>query len=139
MEKSGASLVPNKIARYLDKPSEEFTRADIIKYIKENNIEAVNFRHLGGDGRLKTLNFVITSPHSWNNCFHQVKGLMDLACFRISILLPVTFISFHATGLHLKTHFPVCLLWIFSVHITPRKGRGLGALPKTSSRKLMTA
>jgi len=62
MEKSGASLVPNKIARYLDKPSEEFTRADIIKYIKENNIEAVNFRHLGGDGRLKTLNFVITSP-----------------------------------------------------------------------------
>ena len=61
MPKSAASLVPNKIARYLDKSPAEFTRQDLIKFIEDNNIEAVNFRHLGGDGRLKTLNFTINS------------------------------------------------------------------------------
>jgi glutamine synthetase len=51
----------NKIAKYLGKPREEFTRQDLIKFIEENNIEAVNLRHVGGDGRLKTLNFIVSS------------------------------------------------------------------------------
>ena len=50
----------NKIAEYLGKPVEEFTRRDLVKFIQEQNIEMVNFRYVGGDGRLKTLNFVIT-------------------------------------------------------------------------------
>ena len=54
-------MVPNKIARYLDKPPADFTKNDLIRYIRENSIEAINFRHLGGDGRLKTLNFMISS------------------------------------------------------------------------------
>jgi len=51
----------NQVVRYLGKPPEEFTRKDLIKFIKGNSIEAINFRYIGGDGRLKTLNFVITS------------------------------------------------------------------------------
>lgn len=52
-------LSPNLLERYLQKPCEEFTKQDIIKYIVENQIEMLNFRYVGGDGRLKTLNFVI--------------------------------------------------------------------------------
>lgn len=52
---------PNKIANFLDKYPNDFTKNDLIKYIKENNIEMLNFRYVGGDGRLKTLNFYLTS------------------------------------------------------------------------------
>jgi len=51
---------PNKIVQFLGKPAEEFTKQDLIRFIGETGIEMVNFRHVGGDGRLKTLNFVIT-------------------------------------------------------------------------------
>lgn len=51
---------PHRIARYLNKPPELFTRRDLIKFIRDNRIEMLNFRYVGGDGQLKTLNFVIT-------------------------------------------------------------------------------
>ncbi|MFC1934638.1 glutamine synthetase beta-grasp domain-containing protein, partial [Chloroflexota bacterium] len=50
----------NKIVQFLGKPAEEFTKQDLIKFIEDNKIEALNFRYVGGDGRLKSLNFVIT-------------------------------------------------------------------------------
>ncbi len=52
---------PNKLVRYLKKPASEFTKHDIIQFIDENNIELLNFKYVGEDGKLKTLNFVITS------------------------------------------------------------------------------
>ncbi|MFA5795352.1 MAG: glutamine synthetase family protein [Candidatus Brocadiia bacterium] len=54
------SLTPHLVARYLGKPPADFTRADLVKFIKANNIQMLNFRYVGGDGQLKTLNFVIT-------------------------------------------------------------------------------
>lgn len=54
-------LNPNKLVAYLGKPAKEFTKADIIRYIKENGIRMVNFMYPAGDGRLKTLNFVINN------------------------------------------------------------------------------
>jgi glutamine synthetase len=54
-------LNPNALERFLQKPAEEFTKEDIIKFIKANDIEMINFRYVGGDGRLKTLNFVINN------------------------------------------------------------------------------
>ena len=54
-------LSSNKISRFLQKPSEDFTRQDLIKYIEQNNIQALNLRHIGGDGKLKSLNFVVDS------------------------------------------------------------------------------
>ena len=41
-------MVKHKISKYLGKSASEFTKADIIKYISENNIEMVNFRYVGG-------------------------------------------------------------------------------------------
>ena len=55
------ALNPNKLVQYLDKPREDFTRKDIIKFIETNDIKMLNFRYIGGDGRLKTLSFVINS------------------------------------------------------------------------------
>jgi len=52
-------LNPNPLVRHLRKLPHEFTMEDIIRYIEENGIQMVNFRYVGGDGRLKTLNFVI--------------------------------------------------------------------------------
>ena len=52
-------LNANPIVVALQKPAVEFTKADIIDYIVSNDIRMVNFMYPGGDGRLKTLNFVI--------------------------------------------------------------------------------
>lgn len=63
------ALNPNQIIRFLDKAPEEFTKRDLIKFIEENNIRMVKFRYVGGDGRLKTLNFVITSKSQLDRLF----------------------------------------------------------------------
>ena len=59
--KDTVEMNPNQIVQFLGKPAEEFTKQDLSRFMEEKNIEMVNFRHVGGDGRLKTLNFVITS------------------------------------------------------------------------------
>ncbi len=53
------SLNPNPVVQYLNKPANELTKADLIKFIEDNDIEMINFRYVGWDGRLKTLNFII--------------------------------------------------------------------------------
>ena len=55
------ALNPNRLVQCLDKPAEDFTKKDMIKFIEENGIRMLNFRYIGGDGRLKTLNFVINN------------------------------------------------------------------------------
>ena len=55
------SLSPNPLVAALGKPAKEFTKADIIGYIEDNGIRMLNLRYIGGDGRLKTLNFAIQS------------------------------------------------------------------------------
>ena len=59
--REAATICPNPIARYLDKPAEDFTKQDLVKYIEDREIHMVNFRYVGGDGRLKTLNFAPNS------------------------------------------------------------------------------
>ena len=53
------SMSANQLVAALQKTASEFTKADIISYIKENDIRMVNFMYPAADGRLKTLNFVI--------------------------------------------------------------------------------
>ena len=50
----------NPVVAFLQKPCEQFTKEDIVRYVVENDIRMVNFMYPGGDGKLKTLNFVIT-------------------------------------------------------------------------------
>lgn len=50
----------NPLKQFLQKEPKDFTKADIIRYIEENEIKMLNFRYVAGDGRLKTLGFVLT-------------------------------------------------------------------------------
>ena len=51
---------PNKLVAFLGKAAHQFTKEDIIHFIAENGIQMVNFMYPAADGRLKTLNFVIS-------------------------------------------------------------------------------
>ena len=55
------ALNPNPLVQALGKPADEFTRADIIRFVTEQSIPMLNLRYVGGDGRLKELNFAIQS------------------------------------------------------------------------------
>ena len=61
----------------IGKAPRDFTKADIISYIRKNNIRHVNFQYPAGDGRLKTLNFVINSAAYLDeilSCGERVDG-----------------------------------------------------------------
>lgn len=61
MSNSRIELSPNPIVRFLDKEPSDFTRQDLVRFIRETGVQMVNFRYPAGDGRLKTLNFIIHS------------------------------------------------------------------------------
>ncbi|MBQ4008400.1 MAG: glutamine synthetase beta-grasp domain-containing protein, partial [Muribaculaceae bacterium] len=61
MENKELMLNANHLVAALQKPASQFTKADIIKYIEDNEIKMVNFMYPAGDGKLKTLNFVINN------------------------------------------------------------------------------
>ena len=43
------------------------TRAELVKYCLDNEVEVLNFHYCGWDGRLKTLNFVIRDKEHLEN------------------------------------------------------------------------
>ncbi len=55
------SFRANLLERFLEKPSKDFTRKDIVRFVVGNNIKRLNFRYVAEDGKLKLLNFVIHS------------------------------------------------------------------------------
>ena len=57
------SLNPNPLVHFLGKPSDSFTKADLIRFIEANGIRMLNFRYSAADSRLKTLNFIIKDRH----------------------------------------------------------------------------
>lgn len=67
----------NTLVRFLQKPSCDFTKKDIISYVEANNIQMVNFMYPANDGRLKTLNFVINNSEYLDtilSCGERVDG-----------------------------------------------------------------
>ena len=60
MTNNRLALNANRVVAFLQKLPQEFTKQDIIRFIEENQIKMVNFMYPGGDGKLKTLNFVIS-------------------------------------------------------------------------------
>lgn len=60
MEKS-IMMSRNHVVATLKKSNKDFTMDDIVRYVEEESIEMVNFMYPAGDGRLKTLNFVINN------------------------------------------------------------------------------
>ncbi|MBN2682241.1 MAG: glutamine synthetase [Bacteroidales bacterium] len=61
MKEIDIKMNPNPLVRHLQKPACEFTMEDIVRFAEENAIEMLNLRYVAEDGRLKSLNFVISS------------------------------------------------------------------------------
>ncbi len=61
------SMNPNPVVQYLNKPADILTKEDLIRFIEDYDIQMINFRYAGWDGRLKTLNFIIGSREHLNN------------------------------------------------------------------------
>ncbi|MCK4221724.1 MAG: glutamine synthetase beta-grasp domain-containing protein, partial [Dehalococcoidia bacterium] len=81
--KDTVAMNMNKLVQFLVKPAEDFTRQDIIRFIMINNIEMLNFRHVGGDGRLKSLNFAVTGEAELDRLLsagERVDGSSLLPC-----------------------------------------------------------
>lgn len=57
---TSADYASINISEKINKKPSEFTKADIIEFVKSQNIKHVNFMYPAGDGRLKTLNFVVS-------------------------------------------------------------------------------
>lgn len=77
MTEFSTAMNANKVVSFLNKDPQSFTKNDIINYIKKNDIRMVNFLYPGGDGRLKTLNFVINDEAYLNTiltCGERVDG-----------------------------------------------------------------
>ena len=60
MNNTDFKMNANPIVAFLNKKANDFTKSDIINYVEQNAIRMVNFMYPAGDGKLKTLNFVIT-------------------------------------------------------------------------------
>ncbi|PID88987.1 MAG: glutamine synthetase, partial [Bacteroidia bacterium] len=54
-------LTANLLEQHLNKKAADFTRKDLITFMEDNDIELLNFRYVGEDGKLKTLNFAPTN------------------------------------------------------------------------------
>lgn len=67
----------NELVNYLKKSPKDFTKADMIRFVEENDIQMINFRYVAGDGHLKTLNFVL-NDHDYLeqilSCGERVDG-----------------------------------------------------------------
>ena len=77
MTKAELAMNANTVVAFLQKPTDEFTKADIIRFIEENDIKMLNFMYPAGDGKLKTLNFVITNKEYLETiltCGERVDG-----------------------------------------------------------------
>ena len=61
MENKELMLNANHLVAALQKPASQFTKADIIKYIEDNDIKMVNFMYPAGDGKRQTLNVGINN------------------------------------------------------------------------------
>jgi len=67
----------NPLINLINKPKQDFTKNDIIAFAEKQGIKIVNFRYVAGDGRLKTLNFPVTSKkylHNILSCGERVDG-----------------------------------------------------------------
>lgn len=137
--KKEIEMSPNRIVAFLGKPHSEFTREDIVKFIRENDVEMVNFMYPAGDGRLKTLNFVINDLNYLEailTCGERVDG---------SSLFP--FIEAGSSDLYVIPRYRTAFLDPFAERPTltmlcsffDKDGRPLESAPEQTLRKACRA
>lgn len=74
---SAIEMNRNTLVEKLQKLPCQFTKADILSFIQSEGITHINFMYPGGDGRLKTLNFIINNAAYLDeilSCGERVDG-----------------------------------------------------------------
>ncbi len=75
-------LNPNPLVKFLNKPSHEFTKTDLVRFVENQHIQMINFRYVGADGRLKTLNFSINNRQHLDTILSQGERVDGSSLFR---------------------------------------------------------
>lgn len=130
---------PNSLVGYLGKPANQFTKEDIERYVDENGVRMINFMYPAGDGRLKTLNFVINDTIYLDEiltCGERVDG---------SSLFP--FIEAGSSDLYVIPRFRTAFLDPFAEYPTvtmlcsffDKDGKPLESSPEYTLRKACRA
>lgn len=106
MKNSNRDIYPNKVIQYLNKAPEEITKKDIINFVLNNDIQMINFRFVGGDSRLKTLNFIITSKKQLDLLLSKGERVDGSSLF--------SYIDSHSSDLYIIPRFKTAYLNPFS-------------------------
>lgn len=61
------SLNPNPLVKHLRKLPKDFTKEDLVKFIKDKEVKMINLCHVPEDSRLKTLSFAINNEAHLND------------------------------------------------------------------------
>jgi len=77
-----SSLNPNPFVQFLNKAPEDFTKGDIVKFVKAKEIKNLNLNYVGGDGRLKTLNFSIRDEEHLNHLLNLGERVDGSSLFK---------------------------------------------------------
>lgn len=78
MENNLFTRSANRLEAHLGKNAHEFTKDDIKQVVEDLNIKMVNFMYPAGDGRLKTLNFMLHTPTTWRQSLQVASALTAL-------------------------------------------------------------
>ena len=111
------SMNANKLVAFLQKPTSEFTKADIISFIQQNDIRMVNFMYPAGDGRLKTLNFVINNQaylEAILTCGERVDGSSLSLLSKREVVIFMLFLGFVQHLLIRLLKYLRCLSFVLS-------------------------
>ncbi|MGI6222354.1 MAG: glutamine synthetase family protein [Prevotella sp.] len=129
----------NPIVRELQKDHTMFTKEDIMKYIVSHQIRFVNFMYPAGDGRLKTLNFVINDLDYLDTILTGGERVDGSSLFN--------FIASGSSDLYVIPRFSTAFLDPFSEQPTlcmlcsffNREGKMLESSPENTLRKATEA
>ncbi|OPX22976.1 MAG: hypothetical protein B1H03_03055 [Planctomycetales bacterium 4484_113] len=73
----------DQLANHLQKERGDFTAADLRRYVLDHDIHMMNFRYVGGNGRLKTLSFALRDEQHIDELLHdgeRVDGSSLFSC-----------------------------------------------------------
>jgi len=70
--------------RHLGRPADTWTVDDILAFVRDRNIRLLSLMHVGGDGWLKTLDFVPATRHTSAMCCAAASAPTAPACSAIS-------------------------------------------------------
>ena len=139
MENNLFTRSANRLEAHLGKNAHEFTKDDIKQVVEDLNIKMVNFMYPAGDGRLKTLNFMLHTPDYLETILTSGERVDGSSLF--------SFIAAGSSDLYVMPRFSTAFIDPFSEIPTlcmlcsffDRDGNPLASSPEYTLRKAMDA